>query len=126
MSWKDPFVRAGVACPAYIKEKTGVYPEVFIRYRKPDSVAIEMQHKDFTSCASDPAKLVSSMRLFVAKHLTMWSFNCNPDETHINQLTHPLLLRMYFTIMQSDPSDEIPSEWLHEGETGTLEGEQKK
>lgn len=126
MSWTDPFVRAGVAIPAYVAEKTGMYPAVFFRYRRPDPVAIEKQHKHFTSSTGDPEKLINSMRAFVAAWISEWNLNAPCDAAHVNLLGHPLLMRLYFIIVQTDPTAEIPKEFLSEGETGTAEGEQKK
>lgn len=126
MSWQDPFVRAGVACPAYIAEKTGLYPAVFFRYRKPDPVAVERQHKDFASCSGDPEKMINSMRAFVSTWIDSWRLDAPCDSKHVGMLSHPLLMRFYFIILQSDPSAEIPAEFLELGETGSAEGEQKK
>lgn len=124
--WTDPFVRAGVACPAYIAEKTGVYPAAFFRYRRPDPISIENQHKDFTSASGDPDKLIASMQKFVSKWIASWSFDAPCDAAHVALLGHPLLMRFYFLIVQSEPTAAIPAEFLSEGETGSAEGEQKK
>ncbi len=126
MSWKDPFVRAETTCPAYVKEATGKYPAVFFRYRRPDPVTIEKQLKDFSDSANDPEKVVESMRKFVALFISAWSFDASCDKEHVYMLGHQILLRIYFVMVGSDPTAEIPKEFLDEGETGTIEGDQKK
>jgi hypothetical protein len=124
--WKDPLIRAGVACPAFVKEKEGLYPSFFFRYRRPGPVECEHQHKQFSACTGDPDKLVATMQSFVSAWITEWSVSDPCDAAHVKMLTHPLLLKIYFIIVQSDPSAEIPAEFLGDGETGSAEGEQKK
>lgn len=125
MSWKDPFVRAGVDIPAFRKAKEGVYPDIFFRYRRPDPKSIERQHADLRK-ESDPEKFIGLMQDFVAKYLVSWAFDAEVNAEHVRMLNHPILSKIYFIIMQSDPTDEIPSEYLQDGETGSAEGEIKK
>jgi len=126
MSWQDPFVRAGVAVPACLPEKTGMYPAAFFRYRRPDPVSIEKQHKEFSACVGDPDKLIASMQKFVSAWIAEWNLDAPCVGQYVAMLSHPMLMRFYFIIVQSEPTAEIPKEFLGEGETGTAEGEQKK
>lgn len=125
-SWKDPFVRAGVACPAFIKEKTGVYPAVFIRFRRPDPVTTERQLKEFSAAANDPEKVIESMQKFVSLFICEWNIEAPCDFEHIKKLTHAMLMRIYFVIVGQDSCGDIPQEFLGEGESGSSDGEQKK
>ena len=121
----SPFVRAGVAFPAFIKEQKGLHPQMFFRFRRADAVTIERQHKAFKK-QEDIEKLVESMQAFIAQFLVEWEYSEPVNVENIKALMHPVLLRLYFVIIQQEPSDSIPPEYLEKGETGTAEGEQKK
>lgn len=121
----SPFVRAGVAFPAFIKEQKGLHPQMFFRFRRADPVAVERQHKAFKS-ETDLEKLVVSMQGFIAQYLVEWEYSEPVNIENIKALMHPILLKTYFIIIQQEPSDPIPPEYLKTGETGTAEGEQKK
>jgi hypothetical protein len=125
MGWKDPFVRAGVDVPAFRKGKDGVYPDIFFRYRRPAPKSIEKQHADLRK-ETDPEKFIELMQAFVERYLVSWAFKEVVDGDHIRMLNHPILSKIYFLIIQSDPTDPIPPEYLTEGETGSAEGELKK
>ena len=125
MSWKDPFVRAGVDIPAFKKAKEGVYPDIFFRYRRPDPKSIEKQHAEFRKDTT-PEKVIESMQNFIERYLTSWAFSEPVSADTIRMLNHPILSRIYFIIIQGDPTDEIPAEYLSEGETGSAERELKK
>ena len=126
MSWKDPFVRAGVATPAYFSAKEGRYPEAFFRYRKPDPTTVEKQHSETKQIALNAEALIESMQKFVTLHISHWSLGAPCDAEHVKLLNHPLLLKIYFIILQADSTEPIPAKYLQEGETGTPEGELKK
>ena len=121
----SPFVRAGVAFPAFIKAQEGLHPQIFFRFRRADAVSIERQHKAFKK-ETDMEKLVESMQAFVAQYLQEWEYSEPVNVENIKALMHPILLKTYFIIIQQEPSDPIPPEYLATGETGTAEGEQKK
>lgn len=125
MSWKDPFVRAGVDVPGFCKAKEGVYPDIFFRYRKPDPKAIEKQHAEMRK-ETDPEKFIDLMQRFIERYLTSWAFSEPLIAETIRMLNHPVLSKLYFVIMQANPTDEIPAEYLEAGETGSAEGELKK
>ena len=125
MGWRDPFVRAGVDVPGFRKGKEGVYPDIFFRYRRPDPKSIEKQHADLRK-ETDAVKFIELMQAFVERYLVSWAFDAEVNGEHIRMLNHPILSKIYFLIMQSDPTDEIPAEYLTEGETGSAEGELKK
>jgi len=121
----SPFVRAGVSFPGFIKAVDGLHPQFFFRFRRADAVSVEKQHRAFKK-ETDLEKLVASMQAFVAQYLTDWEYSEPVNAENIKAIMHPVLLRLYFIIIQQEPSDPIPPEYLEPGETGTAEGEQKK
>lgn len=120
------FVRAGVKVPAYIEAKEGLYPACFFRYDRPDPKTCERQYKEFREVSNEPDKLIESMQKFVTLRISEWSLDAPCNAENIKLLTHPMLLKIYFIINQSQPTAKIPLEYLEEGETGTPEGELKK
>jgi len=126
MSWKDPFVRAGIATPAYFSAKEGRYPEAFFRYRKPSPTEVEKQHAEAKQTSGNAEALIESMQKFVTLYISEWSFSAPCNAEYVKLLNHPLLLKVYFLILQADATEPIPAKYLQEGEVGTPEGELKK
>lgn len=118
-SWKNPFVRAGQDTPAYIKEKTGLYPAVFFRYRRLAPKEIERKHKEFRDSMApgvDVGKAIEVAQKLVSEQVTSWSFGTFNREL-VALLNHPLVLKMFWVVIQTDPTDEIPQEFMQAGES---------
>lgn len=122
ISWKDPFIRAGVNQPSYIAESEGLYCACFFRFRPASSTEIEVQNSKVTGNA-DKEALVKSIDAFVLKHLASWSFEAPITLESIASLRHPLKLQIYWRIMQTEKTDPIPAEYLKDGEdtSGAME-----
>jgi hypothetical protein len=124
--WRNPFVRVGSYTPAFVAGREGVYPSMFFRYKRMAPKEIEKKHKEFKDALSDPSKVIDFTAKLIVEQLTEWSFRVPVTRENIQSLNHPLMLRVYWIIMQTDPTDEIPEEFLIEGEKANSEEEQKK
>jgi hypothetical protein len=126
LDWKNPFVRVGSYCPAFIEGREGVYPSMFFRYKRMAPKEIERKHKEFRDAMVDPGGAIDVAVKLIVSQLAEWSFRVPVTAENVQMLNHPLLLRVYWIIIQTDPTDPIPQEFLIPGESQSPEGEQKK
>jgi hypothetical protein len=124
--WTNPFVRGAGECPAFVQSKIGLYPSVFYKYRRIAPRMIERLHKEFRDSTSnkDAGTSIGVAQRIVFEHVTSWSFG-ELSRERIEQLIHPLLLKVFWQIMQSDPTDPIPEKYLPESEEDADSDEKK-
>lgn len=118
-SWKDAIVRAGATQPAFVKEVTGLHPELFFRFRVKSPAECEKILAEIRAKTDSVATMENTVR----ECITEWSINAQIGA----QLRHPLLVKVFWMILQNEPSDPIPESYqVPGGEYGNVEDQAKK
>ena len=120
LSWKDGIYRAGAVQAGYIEEVVGLHPELYFQYRVKSPP--ECERLITSAIIKDTAKAgdtLDTMQKEVKASLTHWSLSAPLG----SDLSHALLKRVFWIIVQSDPSKPIPAFFEN---PGTLEEQVKK
>lgn len=112
VSWKDGLIRAGMLQPAYIKEVPGLHPEVFFEFALLDPVELELRNKAMKEAAAKSSEGgINAIRETLFDTIKEWSFAASITKDSIAMLRSVLMMKLYWVVMQVDPSDEIPSKY---------------
>ena len=120
LSWKDGIYRAGAVQAGFVNEAVGWHPEIYFEYRVKSPAECErLITSVIVKDASKAGETLDRMQKEVKDSITRWSLSAPLG----SELSHALLKRVFWIIVQSDPSNPIPERFEN---PGTLEEQVKK
>ena len=121
LSWRDGIYRAGAVQAGYIEEVEGLHPELYFKYRVKSPAECEklIAGAIVKDAKTQPGDLLIQMQKEVKDSVTHWSLNAELG----TELSHALVKRVFWIIVQSDPSNPIPARFEN---PGSLEEQVKK